>query len=308
MEIENANRCLSTTGARGLVKTVKQGPRRHGGVVRFLLGIAAIVVMAAACTNSALTSRPPDTPLQTGTQSTFPLVTMGITSLSVDGKNVLYLGGATGISTLAPGAVRPTPLKLSGYPTASTSAVAPDGTLYFVTLDGLVEIVSPGSTEPKRLPFPKLQNYSDIAVATDGTIYLGDNKQNKLLKFVPGADSPTELPVAGINGAGHVAIDAEDNLFVFTMGELVKIAKNAKTAEPVDGAPDHVGGLAVDNAGNLYATNVKANTVSRMPAGGGEWATLPFTGLQSPTHITVDNDGNVYVVNQGRKLVRLAAE
>ncbi|WP_156425620.1 MULTISPECIES: hypothetical protein [unclassified Mycobacterium] len=292
----------------GLLNIVKQGLQRRGGVLGFLLGIAAVVVLVAACTNSAPTSRPPDVPLQTGTQSTFPLVAMGISSLSVDDENVLYLGGATGISTLAPGAVRPTPLNLSGYPTVSTSAVAPDGTLYFVTLDGLVQTVSPGSTEPKRLPFAKLQNYSDIAVATDGTIYLGDNKQNKLLKYIPGADSPTELPVTGVTGAGHVAIDAEDNLFVFTMGEIVKIAKDAEAAEPVDGGPEDVGGLAVDTAGNLYATDVKANTVSRMPAGGGEWAQLPFTGLQSPTHITVDRDGNVYVVHQGRELVRLAAK
>jgi DNA-binding beta-propeller fold protein YncE len=69
-----------------------------------------------------------------------------------------------------------------------------------------------------------------------------------------------------------------------------------------------VGGLAVDAAGNLYATDVNANTVSRMPAGGGDWVQLPFSGLQSPTHIAVDGDGNVYVVHEGRQLVRLDAK
>lgn len=68
-----------------------------------------------------------------------------------------------------------------------------------------------------------------------------------------------------------------------------------------------MGGLAVDTAGNLYATDVEADTVSRMPAGGGDWTQLPFTGLQSPTDIAVDRDGNVYVRHMGRELVRLAA-
>ena len=87
------------------------------------------------------------------------------------------------------------------------------------------------------------------------------------------------------------------------MGKIVKITKNATTAEPVVGVTDHVGGLAVDAAGNLYATDVKANTVSRMPAGGGDWTQLPFSGLQSPTRITVDRDGNVYVINRGHQIV-----
>ena len=97
--------------------------------------------------------------------------------------------------------------------------------------------------------------------------------------------------------------------------KIVKIAKDAKKAEPVAGAPDKAGGLAVDAAGNLYATDRKAATVSRMPAGGGDWVELPFNGLQSPSAITVDGDGNVYVMNTHLRetatrdtLVRLAAE
>jgi len=128
------------------------------------------------------------------------------------------------------------------------------------------------------------------------------------LKLAPGANAPTELPVEGVNGPGHMAIDADDNLFVSMMGKIVKITKDATTAEPVVGVPDHVGGLAVDAAGNLYATDAKANTVSRMPAEGGDWAQLPFSGLQSPTHITVDRKGDVYVINQGDQVVRLAAK
>ncbi|MUL82967.1 MULTISPECIES: hypothetical protein [unclassified Mycolicibacterium] len=285
--------------------------RRQQAALGFLLGVAAIVVgnvLVACAPGSAPISRTVDVPLQAGKQTTLPLDAVGFAAMGVDAKNVLYLGGGVGISMLAPGAAQPTPLKLSGYPTVLTLAAAPDGKLYFVTFEGVVETITPGSATPEPLPFDKLQQFSDIAVAQDGTVYLGDGQHNKLLKLAPGATVPTELPVAGANGPGHMVIDADDNLFVSMMGKIVKIAKNATTAEPVVGVTDHVGGLAVDAAGNLYATDVKANTVSRMPAGGGDWAQLPFSGLRSPTHITVDGDGDVYVINQGRQVVRLAAK
>jgi hypothetical protein len=197
--------------------------------------------------------------LQTGKQTTLPVETMGMSTIAVDAKNVLYVGGAGGISTLAPGAATPTRLKLSGFPTVSTLAVAPNGTLSFVALDGAVETLTPGATTPKPLPFGKLQQFSEIAVAHDGTVYLGDNKADKLLTLTPGATAPTALPVAGVNRLGHMAIDADDNLFASMNGHIVKIAKNATPAEPVVGAP-------------------------------------------------VDGDGNIYVLNQGRQMVRLAAK
>ncbi|WP_156658065.1 hypothetical protein [Mycobacterium kyorinense] len=285
---------------------------RRQAALGFLPSVAAIVVasLLVACSpGSAPTSRTADVPLQTGKQTTLPFDATGFTVMGVDAKNVLYLGGAPGISTLAPGASHPSPLKLNGYPTVLTLAVAPDGALYFVTFEGVVETITPGSTTPKPLPFDKLQQFSDIAVAQDGTVYLGDVQHKKLLKLAPGATAPTELPVAGVNGPGHMVIDADDNLFVSMMGKIVKIAKNATTAEPVVGVPDHVSGLAVDAAGNLYATDAQTNTVSRMFAGGGDWAQLPFSGLLSPTDITVDGDGNVYVINHhGNQVVRLAAK
>jgi streptogramin lyase len=273
-----------------------------------LLTILVAIASVACSSASAPTSRTMDVPLQSGQQSTLPFDAMNVMSMSTDGHNVLYLGGIRGISSLAPGAARPTALKLRGDLTVLSLAAASDGRLYFVTGDGAVETVAPGSSTPEPLPFGKDGVFSQITVGKDGTAYVGDTRRNKLLKLTPGSSAATELPVAGVKGPGHMVIDAHDNLFVSMMGKIVKIEKSARTTEPVAGVTDHVGGLAVDAAGNLYATDVEANTVSRMPAGGGTWTRLPFSGLQSPTSITVDSAGNVYVINIGRQAVRLAVK
>lgn len=297
----------STTGVRVSVNSPEPCWRRLGN-----LGLAAILVggvLVACSPGSAPASQRADVPLQAGKQTTLVNDAMGVSEMGVDADKVLYLAGLAGISTMAPGAAQPIKLKLDNQPVVSTLAVAPDGTLSFGTLDGAVETIKPGSTTLDPLPFGNLRQRSQIAVAQDGTVYLGDNEHNKLLTLAPGATAPTELPVAGVRGMGHMVIDPDDNVYVSMMGEIMKITKGGTTADPVVGVTDDAGGLAVDAAGNLYATDVKAGTVSRMPAAGGEWVRLPFTGLQSPTDITVDGEGNVYVMNRlGSEIARLAAK
>ena len=278
------------------------------GFRRVITAIVSASVVVACSPNSATSSLAEDVPLQSGQQTTL-FDAGGFTGLAVDAGGVLYLGGARGISTLAPGADEPTPLKNGGYP-VSTFAVAPDGALAFVNLDHVVETVRPGSTSPEPLPFGKLRRWSEIAVAKNGAVYLGDNDNETLLRLDPGAAEPTELPVEGLEGIGHMVIDADDNLYAYMDKRIVKIWKGANSVEPVDGASENVGGLAVDAAGNLYATDNKTGTVSRRSAGGGDWIQLPFSGIQSPTDIAVDSDGNVYVVAaekfKGLRVVKLA--
>lgn len=289
-----------------------------GPSAAFVFGMVAAVVcsvLVACSPGSAPTALIKDVPLQSGEQTTLPFSGFDYREMGVDAKNVVYLGGIGGFATLIPGAAQPTPMKPSGNPPVSTFGVAPDGRLSFATLDGVVETIAPGSTTSEPLPFDKLTKHGQMAVGRDGSVYLADNQRDKLLKLTPGASAPTELPVEITNGLGHLVIDADDNVYAAMDEKIVKFAKDAKKAERVAGAPDKVGGLAVDAAGNLYATDRKAATVSRMPAGGGDWVELPFNGLQSPSAITVDGDGNVYVMNTNLRetatrdtLVRLAAK
>jgi serine/threonine-protein kinase len=47
--------------------------------------------------------------------------------------------------------------------------------------------------------------------------------------------------------------------------------------------------------------------VVKLAAGSNEPTALPFTGLDNPQHVAVDNAGNVYVTDQQPRVVRLAA-
>ena len=54
-------------------------------------------------------------------------------------------------------------------------------------------------------------------------------------------------------------------------------------------------GVAVDAAANVYVADEFNNRVLKLAAASGTPIVLPFTGLNLPTHLAVDNTGNVYV-------------
>jgi streptogramin lyase len=276
-------------------------------VCRLMVAIFLANAVASCSSNAAPSALADDVPLQSGQQTTL-FDAMDYSGMAVDGGNVLYLGGLFGVATVGPGADTPTPLK--GGPPVMTFAVAPDGTLYFVSPDHVVETVKPPATRPEALPFGNLHYWGQIAVGTDGAVYLADNENNRLLTLEPGAAEPTALPVEGLDDIGHMVIDADDNLYAYMNKRLVKIPKGATSVEPIDGAPENIGGLAVDAAGNLYASDNKAGTVSRRPASGGDWVQLPLHDIQNTTDIAVDRDGNLYVIatkkSEGFQVVKLA--
>lgn len=272
-----------------------------------LIGVALLATATACSPNAEVTDGRPDVRLQSGEQTVL-FSAAGLRSITADDHKVLYAGGMVGIVSVVPGTDKPVPIVRDPV---STLAAAPDGTLYFVGIDNATKTLAPGAEAAQPLPFGEMRRRSQIAAAPDGAVYLADNERGALLKLQPGADRPAEVPVDNLGAVGVLAVDADNNLYAASSGQIVKIADGTDTAEPVLGATENVGGLAVDAAGNLYATDVAEGTVSRMPADGGDWVELPFRDLQSPTGIAVDGEGNVFVVaaqsNVGPQVIRLAA-
>ena len=56
-------------------------------------------------------------------------------------------------------------------------------------------------------------------------------------------------------------------------------------------------GVAVDNSGNVFVTEVGGHLLDRIDASG--IIHIPLDGLESPSHVVVDNSGNAYVADTG---------
>ena len=82
---------------------------------------------------------------------------------------------------------------------AITMAVDATGTLYLGGFTTGIWTLTPGAVE---LTPRNGATVTSLAAAPDGTVYLGDNARNKLLKLVPGAEAPTEVPVQASRGWG----------------------------------------------------------------------------------------------------------
>jgi serine/threonine-protein kinase len=68
------------------------------------------------------------------------------------------------------------------------------------------------------------------------------------------------------------------------------------------------GGVALDNAGNIYVTNQGMyGRVVKLSAGSSTPAVLPFSGLYQPQGVAVDANGAVYVSDFNNRVVKLAA-
>jgi DNA-binding beta-propeller fold protein YncE len=122
------------------------------------------------------------------------------------------------------------------------------------------------------------------------------------------SDRQSVLPVTGLTYPYSLAADKDGNLYVRDTDHVLKLAAGSKdlTVLPFSDAAD-IRGIAVDGAGNVYATELETNRVLKLAAGSNEPTPLPFTGLVNPYRVAVDNDGNVYVTDREPRVVKLQA-
>jgi sugar lactone lactonase YvrE len=183
---------------------------------------------------------------------------------------------------------------------------------------------------------------SAVAVDKGGNVYVADF-DNNLIREVsaagivstlagngqPGAGNP--LTTASFSGPTGTAVDAQGNVYVVDQGHNVirKIDLNgvvttvAGNGNPfsIDG-PDSAAsfafpfGIAVDQKGNIYVSDVTCKIRMISPAGmvstlAGSGAPGSTNGIGSaasfsqPAGLAVDNTGNVYVADAGNNLIRV---
>jgi len=121
-----------------------------------------------------------------------------------------------------------------------------------------------------------------VAVDSSGNLYVADGGNNVIRKITANGTTST---IAGLHGtAGNVNGTGSSALF----GEI--------------------DGIAIDNSGNLYVTDVTYNTVRKITPNSGSWTVTTLVsstaGLNYPLGIALDSTGNVYVADSGNMVIR----
>jgi serine/threonine protein kinase, bacterial len=128
--------------------------------------------------------------------------------------------------------------------------------------------------------------------------------------FTPGAREPRR------NRKLWIFIGAAVVLLVAAFGYLVRPHHSASTPAcgqivlPFTGIDFRLspGGVAVDQAGNIYVSSEGMyGRVVELAAGSNTTTVWPFAGLYQPQGLAVDSAGNVYVADFNNRVVKLAA-
>ena len=199
--------------------------------------------------------------------------------------------------------------------------ITPAGTLSSFAGNGVQGTADgPAGTAHFRAP-------TGLAVDAAGNVYVADTGNLTIRRISPAGIVSTIAGVAGapgsvngpaasarFNGPRGLAFDAAGNLFVADGNRVRKVSTDGNVTSI--GITGDAAGVAVDSAGNVYATDFLSNVIHRFApsatsltmglagAGGasdGPVATARFNG---PWGIAVDRAGVLYVADNGNSTIR----
>ena len=177
-----------------------------------------------------------------------------------------------------------------------------------------------GATNPTVLPqFVHAGLVADVA----GSVWVADTGNDQLVKLPTGSGPVTTLPLPNLGrqrGSGVLAMDSAGYAYGSDGGgvgpdggccvpvHVVKSAgRDAPTVLPFRNV-DGLSGIAVDNAGNVYAGDGMGNRVLKLATGTDAPTVLPFNHIVGVADVAVDGAGSVYVVDADHnRVLKLAA-
>jgi len=188
--------------------------------------------------------------------------------------------------------------------------------------------LAPGSDTQTVLPFTGLDLCSNVidasvagvAVDAAGSVYVSDSCNDRVVKLSPGSSTQTVLPFRGLDGPHGIAVDAAGAVYVvdYSHSHIFELAPGATKPIrlPATGEGGPSGAVAVDAAGNVYASCSRGRTrlscLLRLAPGSNSWTRLPSTTDNSgdtfssgEQDVAVDAAGTVYMITS-RTVMKLA--
>jgi len=183
-------------------------------------------------------------------------------------------------------------------------AVDAKGSLYIADRDNnRIRLVTPDgtiSTVPGTAGL--LNTPSSVTIGQGGNLVVADTGNRRVLVFTPAGF------IGGLTGGGMIspvyALSGPDGSIYIAdtgAGAIFKSSPGRPIVTLLDGV-ESPGGLALDNASNLYFTEAAAQRVRRLtPAG--DVTSIAEGVWNTPRGIALDPDGNVFVADSGLERV-----
>lgn len=185
-----------------------------------------------------------------------------------------------------------------------------------------------------------------LATDSAGNVYMSDDVNSIIRKITPGGIVTTLAGTAGVSGStdgtgaaarflglGGIAADAAGNVYVADLfnyavrkitpaGVVTTLAGTARLRGSSDGTGtaarfNEPGGVAADNAGNVYLADHGNHTIRRITSGGTVTTLAGTAGIKgsvdgngpaarfaSPVRVATDAAGNIYVADTGNSTIR----
>jgi hypothetical protein len=232
-------------------------------------------------------------------------------------------GGATGQSSLAPGASSFIANRLTVPAGASFSVVPRAGvrravgpatyptkkSLLFESdfTNDIVNIYKTSELAKNPSPIATITEPSggcpyDLALDKKKTLYLADSCLNQIEEYPKGSTTVSKTITNGISSPLGVAIDKNQTLYVSVVpSEIQEYAAGSTTPTKTvtGGGMSEPFGLSLDSSGNLYIADFGAEAVFELPAGGSSVQNLGLQDLVEPLQTAVDQKTGFLWVTDG---------